>query len=327
MPPRETFRGVPLPYLSELAQEIGESHISLKIKAMQWKRQGNQRALNRLLLMRLGMLKRMEIELRANSDNFAIMRTKKRVATLQNLKKEAEMDALLSEFVKAEKLKANRIKRKESKMPPYVIELQRIAEYADVKKARTDSLPAEPSTIGRLKIYDKDKRIIFSCYTCENGGASTDTPNTDKRIVAREYRIMWCFTTTSQGYKSAQMPDTQGGAFRGNESSKEYAKKKIFDKYKDIVAPALHKRFLEWGYKNLGLTLYTDKLKSFINRSIFIHNGNAPQDTRGCLLLGYTDLENGKIGDSARCIENFNALIYKLGAQNFRLIIKEIQTL
>lgn len=67
----------------------------------------------------------------------------------------------------------------------YRIEVQREKEVKNVKwKGKTEN-----STLGTLRIIDATGKIVYTCKTMENGGPSTDTPNQDKRIVAREYRL------------------------------------------------------------------------------------------------------------------------------------------
>lgn len=77
----------------------------------------------------------------------------------------------------------------------FLITLQRKKEYASVQKppnAKTGRVyKTEPSTIGELIVENESGEIIFACVTCENGGPSTDTPNQDKRIVARTYQLYW----------------------------------------------------------------------------------------------------------------------------------------
>lgn len=78
-----------------------------------------------------------------------------------------------------------------------ILRVERVKEYAAVTdtKGRT-----EPSTIGKVTLTDGDK-VLWEGYSCENGGADTDTPNQDKRIVAREYNLEW--TATSKNTNSA----------------------------------------------------------------------------------------------------------------------------
>lgn len=66
--------------------------------------------------------------------------------------------------------------------------LQRIAEFDDVYK---DGKNPQSATIGEFKIYNTDGECVFKCYSVENGGESTDTPNLDKRIIARDYKLYW----------------------------------------------------------------------------------------------------------------------------------------
>lgn len=197
--------------------------------------------------------------------------------------------------------------------------LQRTFKHNDLITKPKSTAKAEPSTLGEVKLIDtQENATIFKCFSLENGGEPTDESNKDKPIVAREYRLIWCFTSTSQGLH-------KGGEFRGVGLSQQEAEAKIFQKYKNLVDSKLHPRF-NWGFWNLGLTLWTPELKSFVDRSVFIHNGNYPQDTQACLLFGYSqDKTKGIIGNSSQCIEDFNKLVLKIGAENIKLTIKDIQ--
>ena len=163
------------------------------------------------------------------------------------------------------------------------ITLQRKKEYNNIQKppnAKTGRVyKTEPSTIGELIVENEDGEIIFKCVTCENGGPSTDTPNQDKRIVARTYQLYW------------------------TESS--------------VALPK------EWKPK--CLSTYSDERKEHKGRRIHIHIGNYPQDTEGCILLGYADNGNGTIGSSTDAVKNFYDLVQKRGVENFRLEVREIQ--
>lgn len=76
----------------------------------------------------------------------------------------------------------------------YTITLQRKKEYLNIQKPPKNAkvYKAEDSTIGELNIYDNEiNQTIFTCYTCENAGPSTDVPRQDKRILARRYLLKW----------------------------------------------------------------------------------------------------------------------------------------
>ena len=165
------------------------------------------------------------------------------------------------------------------------ITLQRKKEYKDVKWK--DQKP-EDSTIGELIVENEDGEIIFKCFTCENGGPSTDTPNQDKRIVAREYSLEW------------------------TDSSTNGATAKAYPKWKAKNG------------RNVAVWLKTSSLPSFASRRVLIHSGNAPQHTEACLLLNYADNGNGTCGDSTRCVNDFFLLLEKHGIENFKLVVKEI---
>lgn len=164
--------------------------------------------------------------------------------------------------------------------------LQRKKEYKDVKWK--DQKP-ENSTIGELIVENENGEIIFACVTCENGGLSTDTPNQDKRIVAREYYLEW------------------------TDSSTNGATAKAYPKWKAKNG------------RNVAVWLKTQSLASFASRRILIHSGNAPTHTLGCILVGYVDNGNGTCGDSTRCVNDLFLLFEKYGIENFRLEVREIQ--
>lgn len=74
------------------------------------------------------------------------------------------------------------------------IVIKRKKEYQDVKWQRKGiELKRETSTIGNVEVW-KDGKIIYKCFSCENGGKSTDERGWDRRIVARQYGL---YETTS----------------------------------------------------------------------------------------------------------------------------------
>lgn len=78
-------------------------------------------------------------------------------------------------------------------------------------------------------------------------------------------------------------------------------------------------------YKGKGLLLTCDnEIKSFRYRRILIHIGNYPQDSEGCILLGFTNNNNGMILRSTEAVKQFYDVVKKYGADNFILTIKEI---
>lgn len=161
------------------------------------------------------------------------------------------------------------------------IVLQRKKEWQGIQKPPKNgrAYKVETSTTGELTVTDESGAEIFKCVTLENGGPSTDTPNQDKRIVARTYQLYW----------------TESGV-------------------------ALPK---EW--KPRTLSTYTDERKEHKGRRIHIHIGNYPQDTEGCILLGYKDNNNGTIGLSTQAVQDFYKLIDTRGIEFFRLVVKEIE--
>lgn len=72
----------------------------------------------------------------------------------------------------------------------YKIELIRRREYQNVKRPDSNK-KAESSTISTFEVFNDEGELVFSCFALENGGPSTDTPNRDKRIVPRKYKLYW----------------------------------------------------------------------------------------------------------------------------------------
>lgn len=156
--------------------------------------------------------------------------------------------------------------------------LQRQDEYSNIIKPNSNK-KAEGSTVGTLKVYAENGENIFTCFTLENAGESTDARGQDKRIIARDYNIEW-------SNSSVALPSE---------------------------------------YKGKGLLLTCDDvLKSFRSRRILVHVGNYPQDSEGCILLGYTNKNNGTILDSTKAVKDFYDIVNKYGVNNFILSIKEI---
>lgn len=177
-------------------------------------------------------------------------------------------------------------------MPKYTLNLTRIKEYEKVAgSGRNASKPKESSTISRVTLYDNDKpkELLFSCFCCENGGESTDTPKQDKRIIARKYKLEWTYSA------------------RNASLAKKYPE--FYNKDKT---------------RHKAIWLKTPELESFANRRILIHIGNCPQDTEGCLLFGYGDNKKGQINNSTQCIYDFFKLVEKIGIENITLNINEI---
>ena len=158
--------------------------------------------------------------------------------------------------------------------------IQREKEYQNVIKSKQVSKDGEGSTVGSLKIIDDKGENIFSCFTLENAGASTDESGKDKRIIARNYKLEWTST--------------------------------------NVAVPK--------EYNGRGLLLTCDDiLPSFRKRRILIHIGNYPQYSFGFILLGMINKDNGMIEQSTNAVRQFYNIINHYGADNFTLIIKEIE--
>ncbi|AFI03862.1 DUF5675 family protein [Helicobacter cetorum] len=166
----------------------------------------------------------------------------------------------------------------------YEIILTRLHTLKEVKK--NDKL--ESGILGSFEVFKKDDREtpLFSCFSLENSGEPTDTPNLDRPIVARSYTLSWTDT-------SCTVP-------------KDYQNKH--------------------NNRHACLQLHNPNDKAFSERKILIHVGNSAHDTLGCVLLGKQYDENtGMIYKSADAIKGFFDLVQELGVQNFELIIKDMQ--
>lgn len=176
---------------------------------------------------------------------------------------------------------------------------------------KTKDSAGEKTQIGEFKLYDENKKVVFQCYTAENEPESTDRSGKDKPIVARNYQLFWNFTTVGVAKKT-------------------FTNVK-FDDYKDLVPEVYHQRHSKYGFKNLGLQLWTPELTSFESRWIFIHRGNTGKDTAGCLLFGYGKNDD-QITDSTTAIQDFYDFVYanfendsNRKISNINIEVKEIQ--
>lgn len=174
----------------------------------------------------------------------------------------------------------------------YKILLQRKSEHKGIKKPNVERI--EDSTIGELIVAEVNNQGVlgvplFQCFTCENIGESTDTPNQDKRIMPRTYKLEW------------------------TDSAKNASLAKNHPEYK-----------LANG-RNKAIWVTCDEvLPSFRNRRILIHVGNYPQDTEGCILLGKAQ-NGGIVTQSIVACNEFFKLMEKIGLENVELEIKEIK--
>lgn len=179
------------------------------------------------------------------------------------------------------------------------IVIQRKEEYENVKKNENDdNKKAEGSTIGELRVYDEKGENIFSCFTLENKGDSTSESGTDRRILAGEYYLRWTSSNTNSGL-----------AIKYDYWKKENHLEKIKDGTQG---------------KNIAVWVMSNTIENHNKRRILIHIGNSPQDTLGCILCGYINGNNGKIGNSTKAINDLFLLFEKYGIENFKLTIEEI---
>ncbi|WP_104761448.1 DUF5675 family protein [Helicobacter cetorum] len=123
---------------------------------------------------------------------------------------------------------------------------------------------------------------LFACFSLENSGEPTDTPNLDKPIVARDYTLIWTDT-------SCTVP-------------KEYQNKLCNNLRHEV------------------LQLLNPKDESFKDRKILMHVGNTAHDTLGCILLGM-QADDTMIYKSTEAIKRFFDLVKEYGAENFKLKI------
>lgn len=193
----------------------------------------------------------------------------------------------------------------------YKIILQRLSEHKDVKKPNVAKI--EDSTLGKLSVNEIQEngtlKEIWSCFTCENIGESTDTPKQDKRIMPRTYQLEWAQTGKNASLKKV----TQDYLLENFKKTGLY-----YRKVQTLNGEQTH--------PYIALLLTCDReLPSFRHRSILIHIGNYPQDTEGCILLGKSKNDNtGTIGGSTQAVLEFFNLIKEIGAENCELETREI---
>ncbi|WP_115600381.1 DUF5675 family protein [Brachyspira pilosicoli] len=142
----------------------------------------------------------------------------------------------------------------------------------------------------------KKEKIFFSCFTLENGGTSTHISGTDRRILAGEYYLRWTSSSTNSGLAIQY----------------DYWKKENhLEKIKDGT-----------NKKNIAVWVMSNTIKNHNKRRILIHIGNSPQDTLGCILCGYINGNNGKIGNSTKAINDLFLLFEKYGIEKLQTYYK-----
>lgn len=178
-----------------------------------------------------------------------------------------------------------------------LIQRTHISKLADAK--------GEKTTIGDATLLDSNNKVLFKYFSGENGSQSSDEMGKDHRIMPRTYKLKWNFTKTAvakNGYRNVR-----------------------FDDYKELIEPKYHERYTKWGFKNVGLLLYTPMLPSFESRCIFIHIMNTGKDVEGCIGLGKGKNDMG-IVDSTSAIAEFYDFVKKHGVENFEVQINEVRS-
>lgn len=172
-------------------------------------------------------------------------------------------------------------------MSKYILLLQRDSEHKNVKHPNSEKL--EDSTLGTITLTNNETgEVLFNGFTCENIGPSTDTPNQDRRIVARTYKMKWTNSSTNR------------------------ALSKTYPKYK-------------MGDRNKAIWIQNPEDPKFDSRRILIHVGNYPQDTLGCLLIGKSRNQKvGTVSNSIAAIHELYEVIEKLNIDEIDLVVKEI---
>ena len=69
--------------------------------------------------------------------------------------------------------------------------------------------------------------------------------------------------------------------------------------------------------------LYNESVSK--SRAILYHSGNVPNDTRGCMIPGYTYNGKGAVGDSRNMVIALHRYINSAGVKNIRVIINNIR--
>lgn len=166
----------------------------------------------------------------------------------------------------------------------YTATLQRSAYFSKVKQPKRGGY--EDVTLGDLTLADEDGKVLFTCKTLENGGPSTDTPNQDKRIVARDYYLTW-FNSTKNKSVAKRYPE-----------------------------------FITNDGRSLAIQLHCAELPAFSKRYILIHSGCYAEDTEGCVLLGEFG-DKGVIANSVMTCAGFMRALQKIGIENVMLRVLE----
>lgn len=79
----------------------------------------------------------------------------------------------------------------------YKIIIQRLKEYKDVEIPDVSKSRTPDVTIGQLTVFDEQNKELYKCYTLERIGPSTDKSGLKRRIVARDYKLEWKYTSVT----------------------------------------------------------------------------------------------------------------------------------
>lgn len=184
-------------------------------------------------------------------------------------------------------------------MSKYELLVQRVSEHKNIKKPNSERI--EDSTLSNVTLTNKEtNEVMFKCFCCENIGPSTDESKKDKRIVARTYQLRWT-SSSKNGSLVKKYPEWSAQSENGK---------------------ALVKDGTQGA--NIAIHVVTNELPSFAARRILIHVGNYPQDTEGCLLLGYSKGE-GTVSNSIECCKDFMKVCASIDLSQVSLVVKEIE--
>lgn len=178
--------------------------------------------------------------------------------------------------------------------------IKRTDEYKEVSKYDKDGNKIgkdEGSTIGVLTLYNDKGESLFTCFTLENSGPSTNESGKDRRILPGEYGLKWTFSTTNGS----------------------------LSKYHEYWKKSKHVQKVSDGTKGpyLALGLTSKVLPKFESRRILLHVGNYPQDSLGCILLGMINPCDGTIRGSVNAVKYLFEQLEEVDLNKIKVYIEE----